>query len=191
MAQPLPWHKMKKDRLQKNPLLILQWVSIWGNKPANAGLMPLSWGVSLWKAIVLCSKRHICKSSQFQLTYPSQDIYVGKNSCEWRPNSDQRGTSTWDHVQNIWEQDLENSLQQQIWVSGKELWDAESRGWNSTSKLSCLSLLFNTEQVEAGHTAEIQYLHSRTMQDSLPPSLDLWILQGHAKTSLRLFCCLD
>lgn len=35
------------------------------------------------------------------------------------------------------------------WVGGRE-----GREWNSTSKLSCLSLLFNTEQVEAGHMGQ-------------------------------------
>lgn len=68
--------------------------------------------------LLLFSRR--CKSSQFQLTYTSQHIYVGKMHTEQRSNRDQRGNPA-DTMFRTPGSKIWRTLHQQIWVFGEKL----------------------------------------------------------------------
>lgn len=156
MVYPLPWGKTEKDRFQKNTLLILQWESTWGSKSADTVFMPLSWGGSLWRAIapVLQKTCLLSPVNSSWLTPPKTSMLVkcmlnsglteirGEHPAETMSRTS--GNKIWRTVCTNRSGYLVRS-----WVGG-----TQGRGWNSTSKLSRLSLLFNTKQVEAGHTGQ-------------------------------------
>lgn len=103
---------------------------------------------------------------------------------EQQSNRDQSGTSSWDHVLNVWEQ--------QIWVPGEKLcWRYVGQGVKQHQEVLLPFQLFNTAQVEAATQGKSQNLHSQALPDSLPSALDLGILLSQTKTNLRWFGCLD